>query len=1203
MEPRKVKRCSGLLCLLFFLTAIIPLWLPCAQKVPSQEQVSAFDTLLKEMKSVFDSGGDNGLGAWVRSNKDRIGSDFILYIAQGAGNSPSEASFHVAGIIAAEKGDPKTQADVLYQTGKYYSRIMKNEEALGCLNEAGFFYAQINDSAGQGEVFLTEGQIYSYRGENGKALEMFKKAMPFFEKIPDILGQARACFGEGQTYSYLGENSNALAMYEQALPLFQQANNLIGQGNVYKGQGDVYSDMEDNAKALAMYEQALPLYREAGSALGQGNIYRCEGQIYSWTGDNVKALEMFDRALPFFETAQDPIGQGTVCVNEGTTYLAMGDNDKALAMYKKALPFYEKAQNSLGQGNVYRRLGQVYSRTGEHQMALSMYEKALPFFIQAQDLKGQANIYKGQGDVYLDMGERAKAFALFDEAIPLYVKLQSPGGQGDVYLSEGNAYLWTDEYAKALALYEKALPLFERSGSSGSLCDIQIREGDVYAETGQDVRALAMYEKALRIAEEIQSPVGQGSAYHGMGVIYSNRGERAKALDMYEKAFSFLAKAQHPWGQGGALEAQGRVYFSAGEWDKAFSCFERAFSFYERTQMASGQGYVRLFEGHIFLRRGEIVKALNMFEEAASFFSRAQASQGLGHALLSKGTAIARQGQRAEAQVLYEKGLSLLDKARAQASIPVLKKSFFQKILPQYDSAALFMLANGFAERGFRIVESMKARLFLDQLAENLANVDKGLDPALRERRDELMGKLSTLAKAIEQSVGKGDSPKLASLKTEREALQAEFEKLQIDIRLDNPAYAAVRYPEPVSLETLQKNVLKPGEILVEYYLSDEKAFAFVVSNQAFKAVELPAGSMAIRSAIQTYLAWIGNPYYKTEEEKNRIAAGASLYGQLLRPLEPSLSEGTTIIVVPDGELAKLPFESLVVSIDPASKQPIYLLKRYPIKYIQSASVLTFLRLQFKREGVTNAFIGFGDPVYDYEHFKKKEPELGSTQELKGGILAELNRDRFTRGGGTFDRLEGSGQEVKAVAEIFRAKTKSDSDKPEINLRLDASEENAKSLAMADYGYILFSCHGLLGDGYQCLVLSQVPETKEDGFLTLGEIMNSSYKAKLVVLSACETGKGSEERGEGVTGLTRAVMYAGTPAAVVSLWSVSDEATRQLMVGFFRHMIQGGLSKDEALRRAKLELIEGTKKFLLSDNQSVFISHPFFWAAFVMYGE
>ncbi len=265
---------------------------------------------------------------------------------------------------------------------------------------------------------------------------------------------------------------------------------------------------------------------------------------------------------------------------------------------------------------------------------------------------------------------------------------------------------------------------------------------------------------------------------------------------------------------------------------------------------------------------------------------------------------------------------------------------------------------------------------------------------------------------------------------------------------------------------------------------------------------------------------------------------------------------------------------------------------------MQSATVLSFLRTQYIQANVTNDFIGFGDPVYDYRNFKLNRPEQGSLKASKGEETGLVNKDRYVQAGGILNRLEGSGEEITEIAKIFQGKRKHN-----LRLRLDAAEEFAKASSMENYGYVHFSCHGLLGDGYQCLALSQIPEAKEDGFFTLNECMNSSFNARLVILSACQTGRGIEERGEGITGLTRAVMYAGSPAAVVSLWSVSDQATKELMVSFYRKLILNGFSKSDALREAKLEILRSRILYRLSDTEEISIGHPFFWAAFVMYGE
>ena len=205
-----------------------------------------------------------------------------------------------------------------------------------------------------------------------------------------------------------------------------------------------------------------------------------------------------------------------------------------------------------------------------------------------------------------------------------------------------------------------------------------------------------------------------------------------------------------------------------------------------------------------------------------------------------------------------------------------------------------------------------------------------------------------------------------------------------------------------------------------------------------------------------------------------------------------------------------------------------------------------------------------------------------------GDEIKEVHRSRYARAGGILNRLPASGREVKSIAGLFAGKNQ----KSMVYPREKASEDNAKAPQMKDFDFIHFACHGLLDGDFQSLVLSQIPGAKEDGYFTLNEIMNCDYKAKLVVLSACRTGSGKLERVEGVTGLTQAVMYAGTPAVVASLWDVDDTATKELMLHFYRNMLEKNLDKAEALRQAKMQLIK-----------SKTYRSPLFWSSFVMYGE
>jgi CHAT domain-containing protein len=288
--------------------------------------------------------------------------------------------------------------------------------------------------------------------------------------------------------------------------------------------------------------------------------------------------------------------------------------------------------------------------------------------------------------------------------------------------------------------------------------------------------------------------------------------------------------------------------------------------------------------------------------------------------------------------------------------------------------------------------------------------------------------------------------------------------------------------------------------------------------------------------------------------------------------------------------LTKIPFEALVSGRDKKTGKPVFLIEKNMNKYIQSASVLAFLRSGEKNEIINDNLVAFGDPVYDYANFKMDKSEMGSWVRSSKEIdeVKDFYRSRYIQAGGTFKRLIGSSEEVKTIAGLFEKKGQ----KTVLYLREKASEKNAKSSRMNRFGYIHFACHGKAGDDFQSLVLSLIPSKDEDGFFSFDEIMNCDYNAQLVVLSGCETNLGKIARGEGVIGLTRAVMYAGTPAVVASLWKVKDTATKDLMVRFYKNLLEKGMEKSQALRQAKLELLKNTK-----------YSSPIFWSAFVMYGE
>jgi CHAT domain-containing protein len=191
-------------------------------------------------------------------------------------------------------------------------------------------------------------------------------------------------------------------------------------------------------------------------------------------------------------------------------------------------------------------------------------------------------------------------------------------------------------------------------------------------------------------------------------------------------------------------------------------------------------------------------------------------------------------------------------------------------------------------------------------------------------------------------------------------------------------------------------------------------------------------------------------------------------------------------------------------------------------------------------------------------------------------------------------RLAGTRTEAEQIVRF----AKTGGAQTDLWLDLEASEDNLQNRDLSRFRVVHVATHGLLDaerPQFTGLVLSLVGNRGGDGFVRTDEVFNLRLGSPLVMLSACETGLGKEKRGEGVIGLTRAFMYAGAPTVGVSLWSVADKSTADLMTDFYKRLLASGTeltAPAAAMRGAQLALIDGKK-----------YSAPFYWAPFVLVGE
>jgi len=333
------------------------------------------------------------------------------------------------------------------------------------------------------------------------------------------------------------------------------------------------------------------------------------------------------------------------------------------------------------------------------------------------------------------------------------------------------------------------------------------------------------------------------------------------------------------------------------------------------------------------------------------------------------------------------------------------------------------------------------------------------------------------------------------------------------------------------------------------------------------------------------------------------VSAANALYKAVLEPAAGMIGE-KRVMVVADGALNYIPFEVLLKTPDGADFASLgYLVKTNEVIYAPSASVVGAIKQQ-RTKNTSKAMLIIADPVFNSNDARaqKRAATPPADADVRGlGIQSALTDVSGATPpalpaqmeGLPLARLNGTRTEADQISKLAKAA----GGQADVWLDLDANEDNLGTRDITKYRIIHVATHGLLNaerPQFTGVVLSLVGNKTHDGFVRTDEVFNLRLGSPLVMLSACETGLGKEKRGEGVMGLTRAFMYAGAPTVGVSLWSVADKSTADLMTDFYKRLLSTGegTTSSSALRGAQLAMISGKR-----------YSAPFYWAPFVLVGD
>lgn len=1026
------------------------------------------------------------------------------------------------------------------------------------------FETAFGQSRREGKRLIEQGREALKSGMYQEALEHAKAAFEIFKEHDHDRGMAVSLSVMGKAYRALNQFDEALESYKRALEIYQKIDHPKGEASALNNMGSIYRLRGRYSEALEYHEKALGILSRAEFPGKRADTLRNIGNTYRAIGQFKKALEYYEEALAIFKELGDKRGVASALNSMGNIYMAYSRYKKALSYYQESLALLREVNQPTNIAKNIKNIGGAYRLLGQYDEALKNYKESLRMFKELQQPTLEASVLQKIGEVYFAHGRYDEAILSFKESLEIFKEQNLPVPTGQVMNNIGKVYVSIGQYNEALESFEEALKIFEKVGKKTHIPRSLENIGNVYLALGLYHEALKYYDESLKIFKELDQPAHISRSLDKIGRVYFR-------LKDYEKAEVFFKKSEQVKKR---RKSFGMVSISMvkGKYDEALRLLEgmepRWFDPAPyRIQYYTQRGIALKGTGNLKDASGDFLEAVNLIEDMRQKVS-------------GEKTGFFGVGGRIGA---YHGLVSVLSE---------------RAIKGDKEDSRFTAYGDNLASAAFYFSESTKARSLLEAMASSERTKQRVEIPAeLKNREASLIYQLSAIDAKWEDVYQKGEDY-LEEFKERKEKLTSELNNLIKELRKRYPRYASLYYPKPFSPENLP---LKSDEVILEYALGTSKSYLFLVRKGGVKRIfMIPVGRKAIESKVRAFMEPLSIMSFKDFSIKD----ANKLYDILLSEALKHTKKNDKIIIIPDGILGLLPFEALVTEKGKGVDDSTYVGDRYSLNYYQSATVLALQRL-LKDVVAKRPLFALGNPIYSkrdrrysaYKEGKSPPVRLAKKEEYAFRSLAARKEwGRTSRGDKKGQELmylplPETEVEVKAIAKLFNTQPKP----PDVLLDIFANETSLWKSPLKDYRYIHFATHAdsagmVQGVQEPFILLGQVENKgKDDGFLTLSEVLGLNLDAEIVVLSACVTGRGEMMEGEGLANFTRAFQHAGARSVLVSLWEVASLEAVEYMKSFYAYL-KSGKDKVEAMRLARNRI---------KSKQP----NPFYWAVFILHGE
>jgi CHAT domain-containing protein len=856
-------------------------------------------------------------------------------------------------------------------------------------------------------------------------------------------------------------------------------------------------------------------------------------------------------------------------------------------------------------------LAKLYMRIGNYKEAekIILTTKKINIKLGGTEHKAYANTLIDLAGLYRVTGRYTEAEALYLEGKRIYVNVYGPTHNlcSAILSNIGSLYINMRRYEEAESLYLEALYIDEHTrGKKHPSYTLKLTNlANLYLKMKRYEECERICLKAELIQKEVLGLDHDRYVYNltVLAAVYRNQGRYEESVELFLKARKLYKKI---FGVSNDRYAKtlldlADTYFEMGRYDKSLLLELESLKITEDKLGVEHEKYAKCWNalGKTYLRLNNTTKARECLGEGlkvasgldislmvtkewkdslvrtnySSVIHIEKALDNLNYLYLLLGKENDVNIENKEL-ILSNLAHDLLERIRklqtnSESKLRILGRG------EEWTSRGLNLLnKKGQVKEAFDLAEAQKSVLLLEatksEKAYQLGALPDSLmlkEKALFKERDELEASILKNSEKFAQ----------ANLRIKLNVVHQNIHSFVSEIEQKYPNYAQLKYQKNNATLSEIQSLLEPKTALLEYVVTDSILYLFYIDKDKCKLVQqhikqstLKTKIKELHTALSDYELLI-NDRNKSYEAYTRPAHW--FYKKLIAPIVAETSDVEHLIIVPDGELAYLPFECFLAK--PANqgktnyKNLEYLLEDYNISYNYSATLWKENK-EWKKPINNGQILAMAGNYNLHLDSTKKHLRLSDYYRNRNGLKP----------------LHAAEKEVRVLSQIFQGYFGFDK---------GASERLFKEKA-GDYAVIHLAMHGFLDSKHpilSTLIFTEDGDTLENSLLQAYEISNLKLNADLVVLSACETGFGAFEKGNGIASLARSFMYAGASSMVVTLWSVNDYVTAKIMKDFYSNL-SDGMTKSEALQQAKLNYVKTAPEMG---------QHPAFWSPFVLIGN